>query len=119
MALTLETACDWHGVCARELTSLEGCQFDLAARVKVSVVVDAQRDAEFDRAFELLRDLVDWSAADREFSVRGNSVYTISVVLWMLVSQRMNPKGSLVVMPMKMPSLAASSKPTKKGTSKP
>lgn len=67
----------------------------MAARVKVSVVVDPQRDAEFDRAFELLRNLVDWSAADREFSVRGNSVYTTSVVLWMLVSQRMNPEGSL------------------------
>ena len=67
----------------------------MAARVKVSVVVDPQREAEFDRAFELLRDLIDWSAADREFSVRGNSVDTTSVVLWMLVSQRMNPEGSL------------------------
>ncbi len=67
----------------------------MAARLKVSVVVDPQREAEFDRAFELLRELVDWSAADREFSVRGNSVYTTSVVLWMLVSQRMNPEGSL------------------------
>lgn len=31
----------------------------MAARVKVSVVVDPQREAEFDRAFELLRELVD------------------------------------------------------------
>ena len=54
----------------------------MAARVKVGVVVDPQREAEFDRAFELLQGLVDWSAADREISVRGNSVYTTSVVLW-------------------------------------
>ena len=62
---------------------------------KVSIAVDPQRDAEFDRAFESLRGLVDWSAADQEFSVRKNSVYTTSVVLWMLVSQRMNPEASL------------------------
>ena len=67
----------------------------MAARVKVSIPVDAQRDAEFDRAFELLRGLVDLSAADVEFPVRGNTVYTTSVVLWMLVSQRMNPDRSL------------------------
>ena len=67
----------------------------MAARKKVCVPVNALRDAEFDRAFELLRDLVDWSAADQEFPVRGNAVYTTSVVLWMLVSQRMNPEGSL------------------------
>lgn len=67
----------------------------MAARKKVCVPVDVFRDAEFDRAFELLRDLVDWSAADREFPVRGNAVYTSSVVLWMLVSQRMNPERSL------------------------
>ena len=67
----------------------------MAAKVKVCVAVDPQRDAEFDRAFELLRGLVDWSAADQEFSVRENAVYTTSVVLWLLVSQRMNPEASL------------------------
>ena len=36
----------------------------MAARHKVEVTVDPARDAEFDRAFGLLRDLVDWSAAD-------------------------------------------------------
>lgn len=60
-----------------------------------AVPVDLVRDAEFDRAFELLSQLVDWSAADEEFPVRGNAVYTTSVVLWMLVSQRLNPEGSL------------------------
>ena len=67
----------------------------MAAQVKVSIPIDPQQEAEFDRAFELLRGLVDWSAADRAFPMRGNAVYTTSVVLWMLVSQRMNPEGSL------------------------
>ncbi len=34
----------------------------MAGRVKVHFPVDPSRDAEFDRAFELLRDLVDWSS---------------------------------------------------------
>ena len=67
----------------------------MAARVKVHFPVDPSRDAEFDRAFDLLRDLVDWSAADQQFPVRGNAVYTTGVVLWMLVSQRMAPERSL------------------------
>lgn len=67
----------------------------MAARVKVDFPVDPARDAEFDRAFELLRDLVDWSAADQQFPMRGNAVYTTGVVLWMLVSQRMAPERSL------------------------
>ena len=66
----------------------------MAARVKVHFPVDPSRDAEFDRAFELLRDLVDWSAADQQFPMRGNAVYTTGVVLWMLVSQRMAPERS-------------------------
>ncbi len=67
----------------------------MAARKTVKVPIVPQQDAEFDRALELLRELVDWSAADREFPVRGNAVYSTSVVLWMLVSQRMNPERSL------------------------
>ena len=67
----------------------------MAARKTVEVPIDPQQDAEFDRALELLRELVDWSAADRAFPVRGNAVYSTSVVLWMLVSQRMNPARSL------------------------
>lgn len=67
----------------------------MAARVQVRIPVDPQRKAEFDRALDLLQELVDWSAADREFPRRENAVYTTSVVLWMLVSQRMNPEGSL------------------------
>lgn len=59
------------------------------------VVVDPVRDQEFDRAFELLRGLVDWSAVEREFPVRANAVYSTRVVLRMLVSQRMSPESSL------------------------
>ena len=67
----------------------------MAARKTVKVPIVPQQDAEFDRALELLREFVDWSAADVEFPARGNAVYTTSVVLWMLVSQRMNPERSL------------------------
>ena len=67
----------------------------MTATVKDRVPVDPKRDAEFDRAFERLRELVDWSAVDRQFPVRENAVYTTSVVLWMLVFQRMNPEASL------------------------
>ena len=37
----------------------------MAARISVQVPIDPQQVAEFDRALELLRELVDWSAADR------------------------------------------------------
>jgi len=62
---------------------------------KDTIPVDAQQNAEFDRAFGLLEDLVDWTVTDREHPARGNAVYTTSVVLWMLVYQRMNPDSSL------------------------
>jgi hypothetical protein len=51
--------------------------------------------AEFDRAFELLRELVDLSDADAFHPVRHNAVYTTSVILWMLVYQRLKPDASL------------------------
>lgn len=59
------------------------------------VPVDAESDARFDRAFELLKERVDLTQADERHPVRGNSVYTTAVVLWMLVYQRMNPDASL------------------------
>lgn len=59
------------------------------------VPVDVGQDAEFDKAFELLRDLIDLSEADRICPVRSNAVYVTSVVLWMLVYQRMNSDSSL------------------------
>lgn len=51
--------------------------------------------AEFDQAFELLRELVDLGEADEFHPLRGNTVYTASVILWMLVYQRLKPDASL------------------------
>lgn len=56
---------------------------------------DPARDAEFDRAFEMLQGLVDWSELDRLHPLRENAVYSTSVVLWMLVFQRMNSDSTL------------------------
>ena len=50
---------------------------------------------EFDRAFELLNDLVDLRDADKIHTMRHNAVYTTSVILWMLVYQRLKPDASL------------------------
>lgn len=52
-------------------------------------------EADFDRAFELLRSLVDLEEADQLFEQRAHTVYTASVVLWMLVYQRLKPDASL------------------------
>lgn len=62
---------------------------------KRRVPVDPASEAQFDRAFERLTQLVDLQQADELHPVRGNAVYTCSVVLWMLVYQRMNPDASL------------------------
>ena len=51
------------------------------------------RDAEFDRAFDLLRDLVDGSVADQQFPTRGNAVDTTGVVLWMRCRSGWLPNG--------------------------
>ncbi len=51
--------------------------------------------AEFDKAFELLRKLVDLCEADKLHPKRGNAVYTSCVVLWMLIYQRLKPDASL------------------------
>ncbi len=56
---------------------------------------DPARDAEFDRAFQMLQGLVDWQELDRLHPVRGNAVYSTSIVLWMLVFQRINPDSTL------------------------
>lgn len=50
---------------------LEGNSLGMAARVNVHFPMDPSRDAEFDWAFELLRDLADWSAVDQQFPLRG------------------------------------------------
>jgi hypothetical protein len=59
------------------------------------VSVDAEGDAQFDRAFEFLKTRVDLKQANERHPVRDNAVYTTAVVLWMLVYQRMNPDKSL------------------------
>lgn len=51
--------------------------------------------SEFDQAFELLTRFVDFSNVDQKHPRRENAVYTTSVVLWMLIYQRMKPDSSL------------------------
>lgn len=60
-----------------------------------SVPVDPVLDLELDKAFAFLRTLVDFAEAERLHPSRDNAVYTTSVILWMLVSQRLNPEVSL------------------------
>jgi len=62
---------------------------------KSKVPIDSDRDAQFDVAFERLTQLVDLQHADRLHPVRSNAVYISSVVLWMLVYQRMSPDATL------------------------
>ena len=56
---------------------------------------DPRLDVEFDRAFELLRQIVDFDQVDQMHPVRSNAVYTTSLVLWMLVYQRMSIDSTL------------------------
>lgn len=53
------------------------------------------QESEFDEAFALLGELVDFSEADIYSPLRANAIFTSSVVLWMLISQRLNPGASL------------------------
>lgn len=53
------------------------------------------QNADFDRAFELLQNLVDLEEANELFQQRAHTVFTASVVLWMLVYQRLKPDSSL------------------------
>src|SRR5579864_4867287 len=75
------------------MTSHRRSHFGMAA--KKSVPVDLVRDAKFDRSFEMLHGLVDWSELDRLYPMRENVVYSTSIVLWMLVFQRMNSDSTL------------------------
>lgn len=52
--------------------------------------------AQFDQAFARLGDLVDFEEADELFRQRAHTIYTASVVLWMLVCQRLRPETSLI-----------------------
>ena len=53
------------------------------------------QQSEFDRAFEHLHRLVDLREANDLFDKRSHTVYTASVVLWMVVHQRLRPDASL------------------------
>ena len=70
-------------------------QPNVVNKVVRSVPVDPVLDLEFDKAFALLRTLVDFAEAERLHPSRDNAVYTTSVILWMLVFQRLNPEVSL------------------------
>lgn len=54
-----------------------------------------EQAAEFDKAFELLCKLVDLREADKLMPLGPAVVYTASVVLWLLVYQRLNHSASL------------------------
>lgn len=55
----------------------------------------SQDEAEFERAFESVQRLVDWQQLEREFPRRENAVFINSVVLLMLLYQRICPDKSL------------------------
>ena len=59
------------------------------------VPLDPVLDAEFDKAFELMTKLVDLRLADKMQPLGPAAVYTTSVVLWMLVYQRMHAGATL------------------------
>lgn len=59
------------------------------------VPVDSERDTELDRAFELWLKLVDLRRADEIMPLGPGAVYTASVVLWLLVYQRLKRSATL------------------------
>ena len=59
------------------------------------VPVNVERDVEFDKAFELLLKLVDLRQADEIMPLGPAAIYTASVVLWLLVYQRLNRSATL------------------------
>ena len=65
----------------------------MAAHTGVST--QASEDWQFQQAFRLLEGLVDLTQADQLCPLGDQAVYTTSIVLWMLVYQRMNPDSSL------------------------
>lgn len=65
----------------------------MAASKKTTVSPEQQ--AEFNQAFELLDELVDLLQADELEPLGPGAVYRTSVVLWMLVYQRLNKNATL------------------------
>ena len=62
---------------------------------KIDTTLTELQSQDFDAAFEILRDLVDLREADNYNPMRANAVFTTSVVLWMLVYQRLKTDASL------------------------
>ena len=87
---------------------------------QLSVPVDPRLEAEFDRAFAALQQLVDFRQVDQRHPVSPQAVYTTSVVLWMLVYQRLNPDVSLEAAVKKLieaqPTLLPQNKRVREGT---
>lgn len=59
------------------------------------VPVSVNLDLEFDQAFAMLLKLVNLRQADELQPSEPHTVYTTSVVLWLLVSQRLHPQSTL------------------------
>lgn len=59
------------------------------------VPLDVDQDLEFDQAFNQLQGLVDLRQADVLQPMSPTSIYTTSVVLWLLVCQRLQPRSTL------------------------
>ena len=66
------------------------------------ISVNAEQQAEFDQAFELLTTLVDLRLADELAPLGPAGIYTTSVVLWLLVYQRLNKNATLQVAVMQL-----------------
>jgi hypothetical protein len=64
---------------------------DVSPRIELSEL----QESEFDKAFDLLAELVDLSQANEHAPKRGNAVFTACVILWMLIYQRLKPDASL------------------------
>ena len=64
-------------------------------KLRPEVPLDPLLDVEFDKAFGLMTELVDLRLADKLQPLGPAAVYTTSVVLWMLVYQRMHAGASL------------------------
>lgn len=62
---------------------------------KKRVAVNPEDTAEFDQAFDLLNTLIDLRLADQKAPLGPAAVYTTSVVLWLLVYQRLHKNGTL------------------------
>ena len=59
------------------------------------VVLSPQQEAELDRAFDCAQRLVDWTEIDRLHPRRANAVFTNSVVLLLLLYQRVRKEKTL------------------------